>query len=508
MNSVQIIEPNKRLRKIEDGEHHHVCAYCRVSTSEDDQRNSLASQEIFFSRYFANKPNWTNVGIFADEGLSGTSLEKRDRFNAMLYLARQGKIDIILTKEVSRFSRNVQDLLNIVVELRNLQVFVWFLSDDIYTEDDNYREKLVQIATNAEQESLRTSRRVKWGQQQQMQRGIVFGPKEMFGYKIMRNESFKQDFVIIPDEAEIVKKIYEWFSAGDAIHTISDRLNQLGILTKRYSNGWSCQVILRILKNEKYVGDLSQGKTYTPDPLTHKKKYNHGEYYRYYIKDHHIPIVDRDVWDKVQGLLNERELHEGGRGKNSNRYWCSGKVICGLCGNHYICITKQQKRTPYRAWGCIENHRHGRLKETISINGERGNSGCNAKRVNDRVLRLAVYDIIERIMQIGKDEIYDEICRSISRLKSKHNEDSMISIKQIDLEQNLAEREFTDVLLERLIKRMEIYPDNTISVQLIYMKRPVFMRYKTSGKGETYSAEFEILTETEAVEICNRISNV
>ena len=163
MAQIQIIEPNKTTLKTDDNKPHRVCAYCRVSTDDTDQKNSLETQKQFFARYFNLHSNWTNVGIFADEGLSGTSLEKRDDFNRMLFEARHGNIDIILTKEVSRFSRNVQHLLNIVEELRNKGVYIWFLSDDINTEKNDYREKLTQIATNAEQESLRTSRRVRWG---------------------------------------------------------------------------------------------------------------------------------------------------------------------------------------------------------------------------------------------------------------------------------------------------------------------------------------------------------
>ena len=436
MPRAQVIEPTRKPLKTEDDFPHNVCAYCRVSTDEDDQRNSLASQKQFFENFFSDYPNWTKAGrgVFADEGLSGTSLEKRDAFNEMIDLARYGGVDLILTKEVSRFSRNVQHLLNVVEELRNRGIYIWFLSDDINTEKPDYRERLTQIATNAEQESLRTSRRVKWGQQQQMQKGVIFGRKEMYGYNIVKDASGKQHFEIIEEEAQIIKQIFEWFAAGDGTFTIARRLQEMGVKTKRYKNGWSNTVILRLLRNEKYVGDLSQGKTYTPDPLTHKKKYNRGEYYRFYIKDHHpeSAIVDRETWDKVQALLKEKEPSEEVKAKHNNRYWTSGKVFCGLCGERYVSLKKKQKNTPYKAWVCFNNHQRGLAKQITDANGEVQEIGCNGKRVNERVLKTALYDIVTLIIKPQKEEICESILAEMRSLdKPKDNKKQIASAERM-----------------------------------------------------------------------------
>lgn len=443
MSIIEKYEPKRQVLKTEDDQSHRVCAYCRVSTDEEDQKNSLRTQQQFFERYFSAHPNWIKVGVFADEGLSGTSLEKRDDFNRMLFDARCGKIDIILTKEVSRFSRNVQDLLNIIEELRKKGVFVWFLSDDINTECDDYREKLTQIAANAEQESLRTSRRVKWGQQQQMEVGVVFGRKEMFAYNIVKDENGIQHFEIIPEEAEVVKDIFKWFAAGDGTHRIARRLEQRGIKTKRYKNGWNNIVILRILRNEKYVGDLAQGKTYTPNPLTHKKKYNRGESVRYYITDHHpeSAIIDRELWDRVQQILEEKEPSEDIKAKHSNRYWTSGKVFCGLCGGRYISYVKNQKTIPYRAWLCFENHQRGRFKEITLDTGKTALVGCNGQRVNDKVLKIAVCDIITEYVRPHKETLIAELRTEIKELaKPQTSEKKIASLED--------ER-------EKLVKKME-----------------------------------------------------
>ncbi len=460
-------EPQRVVLKTDDKEVHKVCAYCRVSTDDDDQKNSLEAQEYFFANYFKRHQNWINVGIFSDEGLSGTSLEKRDSFNRMIDIARRGGVEIILTKEVSRFSRNVQHLLNIVEELRSKRIYIWFLSDDINTQSDNYRERLTQVATNAEQESLRTSRRVKWGHQERMREGVVFGRKEMYGYNIVRDDTGKQVFEIIEEEAEIIRNIFEWFAAGDGTHTIARRLEQQGKKTKRYKNGWTNTVILRILRNEKYVGDLAQGKSYTPDPLTHKKKYNRGESYMFYTKDHHpeAAIIDRDLWDRVQAIMEEKAPSEELKAKHSNRYWTSGKIFCGLCGERYVSLRKKQKNIPYKAWVCVENNQRGQYKQLVLDTGEITYVGCNALRVNDRVLKTALFDIITQIVKPHKQALIDEMRTELIKVQKPQDNSKQIAkiekqIAEIDEELDmltlqLTKKRITEERYERVAKMQE-----------------------------------------------------
>ena len=450
MSKTQIIEPIKQTLKTDDGEQHNVCAYCRVSTDEFDQKNSLKSQKMFFEREFFNHPKWNNVGIFADEGISGTSLEKRDEFNRMVSLARKKKIDIILTKEVSRFSRNIRDLLNIVEELRDIGVYIWFLSDDINTESASYRDKLADVALLAEKESLRTSRRVKWGQQQQMQRGVVFGRKEMYGYNIVKNEYGVQEFEIIEEEADVIKLIFQWFSEGDGTHTIARRLEDRGIKTKRYKNGWSNTVILRLLRNEKYVGDLAQGKTYTPDPLTHKKKYNRGESHQFYITNHHpeSAIISRELWDKVQNRLKENAPSEEIKATYSNRYWTSGKVFCAVCGGRYVSYNKKLKNSTYKAWVCFENHQRGQEKQVTNEIGETYKTGCNNKRVNDKVLKTALKDIVTQVILPQQYEICQKITTTMENLDT--TKDNSKRIKKLEKDLNKIKKELF-ILTEKLI---------------------------------------------------------
>lgn len=455
--SLKIIEASQENLKVNSKEKLKVCAYCRVSTDENDQKNSLKSQQSFFAEIFSRHQNWINVGIFADEGISGTSLEKRNEFIKMINKAMRGEIDIIFTKEVSRFSRNVLDLLQNIEQLRRVGVYVCFLTDDINTQQSNYRERLTQIAVNAEQESLRTSRRVKWGQQQQMQRGTVFGKKRMFAYNITTDSMGNSDFQIIEAEAVTVKKIFEWFTAGESIYTIARALNQQGINTGYYKNGWNSTAILRILQNEKYVGDLSQGKTYTPNPLEHKKKYNTGQAPMYYITNHHseAAIIDRATWNEAQKLLIKKENGL----KYSGGYWASGKIFCGICGNRYTVLTKIQKNSTYKAWNCIINHKNGRKKV---VNG--AVLGCDNKRVNDKVLRALMYDILIELMK--SDE------KLVKKFAS-----------------------FSDVerLYERITEQIKVFPENIIEIKLAFLSEIIKLKYTSYGKGASFKTDFTVI---------------
>ncbi len=565
----KVIEPKKKTLKTDDIEPLNVAAYCRVSTDSEDQKNSLVAQTEFFDDYFSFNPNWTKVGIYADEGLSGTSLEKRDQFNRMIADARSGKIDIIITKEVSRFSRNVQHTLNIVEELRNKGVYIYFLTEEINTQSDDYREKLIQCASNAEQESLKTSRRVRLGHHIRMRAGVVFGRREMFGYRITRDEDKKQHFEIVPEEAEVVKKIFEWFASGEGTHRIGRKLEQQGILTQRYKNSWQPITILRILRNEKYVGDLIQGKTYTPDPLTHKKKYNNGESFQYVLEDHHTPIIDRELWNKVQAILKEKAPTDEVKAKHCNRYWTSGKVYCGLCGQRYVSYVKKQKNGTYRAWVCFENHQRGKYKQITLDTGEKRNVGCNALRVNDRVLKTAVHDIIteyiipnkQTLIKALKEEIKElskptdntaKINRtkkalekkkeqittltigwtsgkvldiayysSVERLNKEYEElkeqlrkmqeqDNSVStevqiyeeyITKLESVLALSENDLNEAFYERATKQIFVYPLNILEFKLSFIPMPIYMQYKTKGRGEDYTAEFTILTKEQFAEL-------
>ena len=243
---------------ISTGKPLRVAAYCRVSTDRDDQANSFESQQRYFREYIARQPGWELAGIFADEGLSGTSTKKRLAFQRMIVCAHAGLLDLIVTKEISRFARNTLDSIYYTRELKRLGVGVLFLNDNLYTLDGDAELRLTILASIAQEESRRTSERVKWGQKRRMEQGVVFG-RNLLGYDVRGG-------VLIVNEpgAQIVREIFRRFvNDGKGAHTIARELNEAGVPTAR-GGPWRSSVILRILRNEKYCGDLVQKKTYTP----------------------------------------------------------------------------------------------------------------------------------------------------------------------------------------------------------------------------------------------------
>ena len=308
----------------------NVATYTRITTDKDDQANSLESQKSYFAGYIKNHPGWRLKEIYYDEGISGTQTRKRAGFNRMVNDALNGEIDLIITKEVSRFARNTVDTLSFTRKLKAAGVGVIFTIDNINTNDCDGELRLTIMASIAQEESRKTSERVKWGQRRRMEQGVVFG-RDLLGYTVKNGK-----LEVNEDEAPIVREIFNKFTnEGKGTHVIARELAAEGLRPKRVRE-WSNTVILRALRNEKYVGDLCQEKTFTPDYLTHAKKYNRGEEEMVYIRDHHEPIIDRELWDRTQEELRSRAPSDEQKLKHSNRYWCSGRLFCAECGNRYV----------------------------------------------------------------------------------------------------------------------------------------------------------------------------
>ncbi|MBQ9165756.1 MAG: recombinase family protein, partial [Oscillospiraceae bacterium] len=301
-----------------------VASYCRVSTDHEDQANSFEAQQRYFKEYIDRRPDWELYQVYADEGITGTSTKKRAQFNRMMSDAYLGKFQLIITKEVSRFSRNVLDTVSYTRELRAMGIGVIFMTDGIDTRDPDAELRLSIMGSIAQEESRKTSARVKWGQSRQMERGIVFG-RSMLGYDVKGGR-----ICVNPEGAEVVRQIfYRYGIEKKGISRIAKELRDEGFRTSVGSTRWTPSHLLKILKNEKYIGDLVQKKTYTPDYLTHEKKYNHGEEEIIIIRDHHEPIIDKELWDIVQAEAQKRSRHNNRQEGHSNRYPLSGKIKCG-----------------------------------------------------------------------------------------------------------------------------------------------------------------------------------
>ena len=331
-----------------------VAAYCRVSTDHEDQANSFESQQRYFRQYIERNPDWELYEIFADEGISGTNTKKRSEFKRMIACAKEGDFDLIITKEISRFARNTLDSIYYTRDLKKHGVGVIFMNDNINTLDGDAELRLAIMSSIAQEESRKTSERVKWGQKRQMEQGVVFG-RSMLGYDVKDGK-----MTINEDGAKIVRLIFHKFAnENKGTHVIARELREAGITPMRVKE-WSNTVILRVIRNEKYCGDLVQKKTFTPDFLSHEKKYNRGEEEFVIIKDHHEPIVSRELFEKANRILDEKSLTQEGKAKHSNRYPFSGKIKCGCCGSSYVARYKNRKNgTRYKAWRCYKSATQG-----------------------------------------------------------------------------------------------------------------------------------------------------
>lgn len=385
-----------------------VAAYCRVSTDSDDQANSFESQQRYFEQYIQNHPDWELYEVFADEGISGTNTKKRKEFNRMIACAKDGRFDIIITKEISRFARNTLDSIYYTRDLKKHGIAVIFMNDGINTMDGDAELRLAIMSSIAQEESRKTSERVKWGQKRQMEQGVVFG-RSMLGYDVKDGK-----MTINEEGAGIVRLIFDKFAnEGKGTHVIARELNEAGIPPLRIKS-WSNTVILRIIKNEKYCGDLVQKKTITPDFLSHEKKCNHGEEEFVIIRDHHEPIISHELFEKANKLLDSRALSQEGKAKHSNRYPFSGKIKCGKCGSSFVARYKTRKDgSQYKAWRCYEAATHG----SPHIDKLGNNVGCCGESIRNEDTLYLMYLVCKQL-NINTEKVTKNLVKAIENVIS------------------------------------------------------------------------------------------
>lgn len=389
------------------GEVLRVAAYCRVSTDKLDQANSLESQQRYFNEYIARNPLWELYEIYVDEGITGTNTLKRESFNKMVQDGKDGKFDLIITKEVSRFARNLLDSVKYTRELREYGIRLIFMNDNIDTDQPDHEFRLAMMASLAQEESRKTSERVRWGQRRRMEQGVVFG-RDMLGYDVRDGK-----LIINEKGAEIVRLIFhKYLDEGKGCHVIANELRDAGIKTASRMKEWSHTVILRLLKNEKYCGDLVQQKTYTQSYLSHKKKYNRGELDYVIIKDHHEPIIDRETFEAVQREIERRHNLHYKKNGFANRYPLSGKIICGECGATYVhSLKKCPNGSRYENWTCITKNKEGKPRTTK----DGAKVGCDNFNLRDSDIRLILKHIISDIM-LDRRELLDSVLSTVDEV--------------------------------------------------------------------------------------------
>lgn len=342
-----------------------VAAYCRVSTKQEEQLNSYEVQVKHYTERIQSEPKWTLVGIYADKGITGTSVKKRDEFNKMIRKCKQGKIDMIITKSIARFARNTVDCLTHTRMLKELGVDVYFEEQGIHSADPGAEFYITIYGSIAQSESENISANVKWGKAQSAREGKVsFHYKNFLGYR--RGEDGKPE--IDPEQAVIVKRIYERFLAGDSLATIAGDLNSDMIPTPSGNGEWRRGRIASILTNEKYKGDAIINKTYIVDCLSKKVKPNNGERPKYYVENNHPAIIDAATFGRVQEEMarrnGKRKVKQVGtkteQGKYSSKYALTELLICGECGTPYRRCTWTAKGQKKIVWRCISRLDYGK----------------------------------------------------------------------------------------------------------------------------------------------------
>ena len=344
-----------------------VAAYCRVSTQQEEQINSYEVQTRYYTEKINAEPKWKLVRIFADKGISGTSTKHRDEFNKMIRMCKRGRIDMIITKSISRFARNTVDCLKYIRLLKDNNVDVFFEEQGIHSIEKGSEFYITVYGSIAQSESENISANVRWGKEQAAREGKVsFQYKNFLGYR----KGADGEPEIVPEEAETIRYIYRRFLAGDSYQTIMENLQNKNILTPSGKTTWRYGTLHSILTNERYMGDAVINKTYTVDCISKKTKRNNGERAKYYVENNHPAIIDRVTFGKVQeevarrsGLQKVKQVGTKTElGKYSSKYALTELLVCGECGTPYRRCTWTSCGNKRIVWRCISRLDYGKKR--------------------------------------------------------------------------------------------------------------------------------------------------
>ena len=442
-----------------------VAAYCRVSSDKDEQQNSFDNQVDEWKKRLEGDSSVIFVGIYADEGISGTSEEGRAEFQRMINDARSGKIDKIVTKSISRFARNVADSINIARELKTIGVEIYFDNEHISTLDPSSEMMFTLNAIMAQEESRHISDNVKWTFNKNKKEGIPMIPSNLLGYK--RDPDNPKNLVIIPEEAEIVKLIFKLYTDEVGTNEICRILERKGCITSRGKTKWYNTTVEGIITNEKYCGDLLLQKSVTVDFLKHKRVKNDGIEEQIYIKNNHEPIVDRDTWDKAQIILDRNRNRFRGENKDSHKYASkyplSGMIICLNCGDTF-------KR---RHW--TQGYPEPRIVFQCSgyVGGE-PTKRCPSKAISEDILLKTTCEVINKIY-LNKGTAYNRVIANISKY---HNED--VLRQQID--EAYANQRAIESEIDDIIKKKQSTTDDIEKIILDKQYRERVIEYQRLNK--------------------------
>ena len=334
----------------------NVAAYCRVSTESEEQENSLETQRGHYKNEIERNPNWTLVDVFVDFGVSGLNDTKRTEFMRMIEMCEKGKIDLILTKSISRFARNQLDCLSYIRKLKLKNIGIRFDKEGINTLEPSSEIFLSWFSAFAQAESESLSMNITRGKRMRYKEGKFPFPFSLYGYK--RGENGQPE--IVPEKAAIVRKMFYMYLEGNSLNDIRKWLEENEIESPMGKDEWTVNSVSGILKNEKYKGDALLQKTYTVDYITKTIARNRGEVAQYYVENSHQGIVSREIFDMVQDEIKRRRNHTGYKTTSySSQYALTGIVYCGECGANYRRVTWSRNGKKRIVWRCIERLENG-----------------------------------------------------------------------------------------------------------------------------------------------------
>lgn len=417
-SNVTVIPPRRHVRKNKDEERPKlkVAAYCRVSTDSEEQATSYEAQIEHYTNYIGNHPDWILAGIYADDGISGTNTKKRDEFNRMIDECMAGNIEMVITKSISRFARNTLDCLKYVRQLKEKNIAVFFEKENINSLDSKGEVMLTIMASLAQQESQSLSQNVKMGLQYRYQQGeIQVNCNRFLGFT--KNENKK--LIVVPEEAEVVKRIYREYLEGASMLKIKRGLEADGILNGAGSEIWHTSNINQILRNEKYIGDALLQKTYTTDFLTKTRVKNDGHVPQYYVENSHEAIITREIFMQAQEeMVRRRSGHLTKNGKKrsfSSSHVFANIVICGNCGEIYRRVHWNNRGKKSIVWRCVS-----RLENTGQY--------CDARTISEPELEQICIKAFNEIL-MDKDSFIKILHENIEKVIMNGNDSRLATIE-------------------------------------------------------------------------------
>lgn len=408
-----------------------VAGYARVSTELEQQQNSYQTQLDYYTTYISSRPDWEFVGMYSDEGVTGTSTKKRDGFNRMIEDALIGKIDLIVTKSVSRFARNTVDSLSTVRKLKAAGVEIYFEKENIFTMDQKGELMITIMSSLAQEESRSISENTTWGQRKRMADGHgCLGFSQFMGY----DRGSDGEFVINEEQSRIVRRIFNEYLSGKNASQIARELTEDGIKTVTGKDKWNSSTILSMLKNEKYKGDCLMQKFYIDNFLTKKLVKNKGELQQYYVKGHHEPIVSEEVFDAVQEKLKKNSYKK----KQSGARDFSSLIVCGECGSFY----------GSKVWHSNDKYKKIIYRCNAKYNGDK----CKTPSVDEERLKELYVEAMNILIE-DKDDIIENL-NVLLKMKSD-DEGFATALRTAALELQKAEDAY-----RAIIEKQKISPED------------------------------------------------